>query len=308
MTAELPVTAPDHEARIPLRAYVVVLCHIVAVLMLAAWALGNALPHDNSATLTAVDSAAVEPGQPATLEPVDRDGGEAPAPTGVQMPTVDIGVDTVPVGTENDGSLQVPDDPHISGWWNGGAAPGEPGAAVIVGHVDSREGPGAFFRLGDLDAGESVTVDRADGTSVGFRVDRIERHPKDDFPTGAVYDQTRHPTLRLITCSGEFDRRERSYEENTIVFLEMETAAPEVADRPARRPAPARAEASARAVPAPQGNPGPAGGEGPPDAGIPIAAALLSLVGTTSGVVRQRQVSRRLHGRGWLTSQTPRPR
>lgn len=292
MSVELSPDASDHEARIPLRAYVVVLTHIVAVLMLAAWAVGNALPPDNPATLTAVDSVAEEPDRPAMLEPVDRGGGEVAAPTGVQMPTVDIAADASPVGTENDGSLEVPDDPQVSGWWSGGAAPGEPGAAVIVGHVDSREGPGAFFRLGDLNAGEVVTVDRADGTSVDFRVDRIERHPKDEFPTAAVYDHTRQPTLRLITCSGEFDPRERSYEENTIVFLELESSAPEVAHRPGERPAPAGAEASARAEPTPQGNPGPAGEEGQPDAGIPVAAAVLSLVGTTGGLVRQRQVTR----------------
>lgn len=273
-----------------MRAYVVVLTHIVAVLMLAAWALGNALPPDNTATVTAVTSAAGEPERPATLEPVDRRRGEVAAPTGIQMPTVDIAADTVPVGTENDGSLEVPDDPQVSGWWSGGAAPGEPGATVIVGHVDSREGPGAFFRLGDLTAGELVTVDRADGTSVDFRVDRIERHPKDDFPTAAVYDHTREPTLRLITCSGEFDPRARSYEENTIVFLELESPAPEVTDRSGGRSAPARA--AGRAEPTPQGNPGPGGEEGQPDAGIPIAAALLSLAGTTGGLVRQRQVSR----------------
>lgn len=290
VTAELSPYASDHEACIPLRAYVVVLVHIVAVLMLAVWALGNAVAPDNRATVTAVDGAAGEPERPATLEPVERGGGEAPAPTGVQMPTVDIAADTIAVGTENDGSLEVPGDPRISGWWSGGAAPGERGAAVIVGHVDSRKGPGAFFRLGDLTAGEAVTVDRADGTSVGFRVDRIERHPKDNFPTSAVYDHTRQPTLRLITCSGEFDPRGRSYEENTIVFLELASPAPEVADRPAEGPVPARAET--RAEPTPQGNPGPAGEEGQPDAGIPIAAALLSLAGTTGGLVRQRQVSR----------------
>ncbi len=291
MSVELPPDASDHEARIPVRGYVVVLAHIVAVLMLAAWALDNALPPDNTDAVTAIDSEAAEPERLATLEPVDRGGRGAVAPTGVHMPTVDIAADTIPVGTENDGSLEVPDDPQVSGWWNGGAAPGEHGAAVIVGHVDSREGPGAFFRLGDLSAGEVVTVDRADGASVNFRVDRIERHPKDEFPTAAVYDHTRQPTLRLITCSGEFDLGERSYEENTIVFLELASPASEVVDRPAGRPAPAQAEASARAQPAPRGNPRPADGEAQPDAGIPIAAALLSLAGTTGGVVRQRHAS-----------------
>lgn len=42
--------------------------------------------------------------------------------------------------------------------------------------------------------------------------------PEDDFPTEEVYGPTPDVELRLITCGGEFDRSERSYEDNTVVF------------------------------------------------------------------------------------------
>jgi hypothetical protein len=60
---------------------------------------------------------------------------------------------------------------------------------------------------------------REDGTAVHFDVERLERHPKDDFPTEDVYGPTDAPTLRLVTCSGEFDPAARSYEDNLVVFL-----------------------------------------------------------------------------------------
>ena len=147
---------------------------------------------------------------------------EAPEPVRVRSEAVDITSETIPLGKTDDDRLEVPEDAHTAGWWTGRANPGERGPAVIVGHVDSRQGPGAFWELPDLEPGDRVTVDRADGTSVHWRVDRLEAHPKDDFPTGAVYGETAAPTLRLITCSGFFDPDARSYEANTIVFLTLD--------------------------------------------------------------------------------------
>ena len=146
----------------------------------------------------------------------------APDPVGVRIAALDLHLETIPLGLEDDGRLEVPDDPHVAGWWIGGANPGERGPAVVVGHVDSHEGPGAFYDLARVPVGERVSIDRADSTSVHFRVERIEEHPKDDFPTTAVYGDTDAPTLRLITCAGEFDPDARSYEDNVIVFLELE--------------------------------------------------------------------------------------
>jgi hypothetical protein len=147
---------------------------------------------------------------------------QAPDPVGVRIASLDLAVETIPLGLDEDRRLEVPEDPYIAGWWSGGANPGERGPAVIVGHVDSYEGPGAFYGLADLAEGERVSIDREDGTGVHFRVERIERHPKDDFPTTAVYGDTEAPTLRLVTCAGEFDPNARSYEDNVIVFLELE--------------------------------------------------------------------------------------
>ncbi|MDH3705796.1 MAG: hypothetical protein OES57_06985 [Acidimicrobiia bacterium] len=44
---------------------------------------------------------------------------------------------------------------------------------------------------------------------------------KDEFPTVEVYGPTEEPTLRLITCGGDFDGSARSYEGNLIVFAEF---------------------------------------------------------------------------------------
>ena len=109
-----------------------------------------------------------------------------------------------------------------AGWYRYLASPGEPGPAVILGHVDTRSGPAVFHRLGVLRRGDLVRVTRQDGRVVRFRVTDVVLVAKSAFPTQAVYGATVLPTLRLVTCGGTFDRRAHSYTGNTVVFASWE--------------------------------------------------------------------------------------
>lgn len=145
-------------------------------------------------------------------------------PVALDVPAIGVTSDLMRLGLAGDGTVEVPplvpDDQ--AGWYRDGPAPGAVGPAVLLGHVDSAEhGPGVFFELGSLEPGDEVLVTRADGTVAVFAVDRVERHPKDDFPTIAVYGNTDGPQLRLITCGGAFDAAAGSYEDNVIAFATL---------------------------------------------------------------------------------------
>lgn len=116
------------------------------------------------------------------------------------------------------GELAAPVDFDRIGWYAEGAVPGEPGPAVIAGHVDSKVGPAVFYRLRDLRAGDEITVHRSDGELITFRVDGVRRYPKAEFATAEVYGPVPGAALRLITCGGSFDRSARSYRDNIVVF------------------------------------------------------------------------------------------
>jgi hypothetical protein len=97
---------------------------------------------------------------------------------------------------------------------------------VILGHVDSRRGPAVFNRLRELRPGDEILVGRADGSSVRFLVERTGQYPKSRFPTEEVYYPTLRPTLRLVTCGGEFDVRSRHYRSNVIAFARPRAGLP----------------------------------------------------------------------------------
>jgi hypothetical protein len=77
-----------------------------------------------------------------------------------------------------------------------------------------------FYRVAALRKDAQVLVDRADGSTVAFRVTGTQRVPKVAFPTDAVYAPTLQPSLRLVTCGGSFDAAAGSYRDNVIVYAD----------------------------------------------------------------------------------------
>ncbi len=140
------------------------------------------------------------------------------SPVRVRAPAVGIDAVVTASGLDAAGGLAVPADPSVSGWYAGGPRPGQPGPAVLAGHVDWAGRPAVFQGLHRLVPGDEVVVDRADGSSVRFAVDRVVRAGKDAFPTRDVYGPVPGAELRLITCGGAFDRVTGSYADNVVVF------------------------------------------------------------------------------------------
>ncbi len=173
-----------------------------------------------------------DPAAPAPEDSVTGPGTSGPAapdeqvadPVSVSVPSIGVTSELLDLGLNDDGTVEVPplEADDKAGWYERGPAPGAVGPAVILGHVDSAEhGPGIFFDLGALAAGDEIEVGRADGSVAVFAVDRVEVHAKDDFPTIDVYGNTDDAQLRLITCGGAFDPGARSYEDNVIAFATL---------------------------------------------------------------------------------------
>jgi sortase (surface protein transpeptidase) len=142
-------------------------------------------------------------------------------PVRLAIPAIGVGTPLLRLGLEPDRSMEVPGDFDLAGWFAEGPAPGQPGPAVIAGHVDSKTGPAVFYRLRELRAGDRIDVTRADGSRLRFVVDTTQSFPKAEFPTAAVFGPTPEAELRLVTCAGAFDRARGSYRDNLVVFARL---------------------------------------------------------------------------------------
>lgn len=140
-------------------------------------------------------------------------------PVALRIPALDQEAEIIPVGVEDNGDMEVPDNVRQVAWYRYGAAPGEPGSAVLAAHVDLRgQGPGVFFELRTLDPGNLVYVEFDDGTSETYLTRARAVYEKAELPTDAIFRRVGPPVLTLITCGGDFNRSQRAYDSNVVVY------------------------------------------------------------------------------------------
>jgi hypothetical protein len=197
---------------------------VAAACLAAGCAAGAAQPHAPVAAETS--TAAPTTQQLSGPQPIP--GKAAVIPIRVAIPAIGVRQSTLEVLTRDPGTgeLRPPVDFTKVGYYREGPVPGDPGPAVLAGHVDDTTGPKVFFRLRELKAGDQVLVTRSDGRDVLFHVDAVEQYPKGAFPTNAVYGPAPGSSLRLITCGGTFDAAARSYRDNIVVYASKVAEAP----------------------------------------------------------------------------------
>jgi LPXTG-site transpeptidase (sortase) family protein len=145
-------------------------------------------------------------------------------PVRLNIPTINLDTTFVPpLGLNPDKTVSIPDSYTEVGWYKYGVTPGEIGSSVILGHVDSHLGPAVFFSLGQLKKGDEVFITRADDTEVVFEVIDMERVSQDAFPTEKVYGKIGYAGLRLVTCTGVYNRVVKEYSHNLIVYAKLKT-------------------------------------------------------------------------------------
>jgi hypothetical protein len=152
-----------------------------------------------------------------TAGPVMR----ASRPTRVAIPKLHVASNLMELGRAPDGTMQVPPDADVVGWYTGAPTPGALGPAILAGHDDWAGKDGAFADLKDLVPGDQITVNRVDGSVAVFAVTKVEQRAKAAFPTAEVYGPINHAGLRLITCGGLFDSKSGHYKDNVIVFADL---------------------------------------------------------------------------------------
>jgi hypothetical protein len=157
-------------------------------------------------------------------------------PVSVAIPAIGVRTALLHLGVNPDGTMAVPSlstQPGLAAWYKYSVTPGQIGASVIEGHVDTYHGPAVFFRLGALRPGDRIDVTLADGITAVFRVTGVRLYLKASFPAKAIYGATGFAALHLITCGGAFDDATGHYLSSTVVFASLAAARPARAGRAA---------------------------------------------------------------------------
>jgi len=162
---------------------------------------------------------AISPGQILTQEDLAARAAGEPGRgdfTGDRLIIPKIGVDapfSYKVVANPGGQMPNPDGPtdvayyDFSQWPLKGGLPGRGGNVVLAGHVDYiRYGPAVFWRLHELEPGDTVTIRLKDGSEVTYQVEFNKVLDSGDAADwDGIVTATADESITLITCSGEFE-------------------------------------------------------------------------------------------------------
>ncbi len=208
-------------ARVVLGASVLVLIGVIALWATSGPSEARADLRGSPVTVTTGSSGISPPATAPTQLPVAESSAPAPPPVGIpqliSIPSLGVVAPVVPVGLEQDGSMQIPGATE-AGWYQFGVRPGEAqGSSVVAAHIDFNGTKGVFFDLVKLELGAEVDLADQFGTRHTFRVTERFQVGKGKLPVDELFRSAGAPTLTLITCGGGFNERARSYADNIVI-------------------------------------------------------------------------------------------
>jgi len=129
------------------------------------------------------------------------------SPVRLVIPSIGVNAPIENVGLTDSGNLATPQQNQWdgTGWYSQGPHPGEPGSAVIDGHLDRPGGsPAVFWNLRYMHVGDMIMVVDSAGVTHTFRVTQAASYPANQSPTQDIFVNTSGTFLNLITCAGDW--------------------------------------------------------------------------------------------------------
>ncbi len=140
-------------------------------------------------------------------------------PLRLAIPAIGVDAAVEAVGVDANNTMETPRDPWSTAWFQYGPRPGEPGNAVVAGHVDYADiGPVVFWEVRLLPPGAEVWVTDEAGARRRFVVQGVESYLLDQFPADRVFGPADDANLNLISCVGDFDPVSRSYNQRVVIY------------------------------------------------------------------------------------------
>ena len=198
-------------------AFLVVLCG-------AAWIGYNYFTKGDLPAFVSVSALTADPRvdeKPVAKSQIDEHKVAKDEPRYISIPSLGVGKTRVfGVGVTANGQLDTPKNISDAAWYNKSAKPGVGyGAVLIDGHNGGITRSGVFAKLGTLQAGSEIIIERGDGKKFTYSVVENESMALDEVnKTGMKKmmqsaDESKEG-LNLITCDGkwvpkyqQFDRR-----------------------------------------------------------------------------------------------------
>jgi LPXTG-site transpeptidase (sortase) family protein len=164
---------------------------------------------------------------PATIKPshVAVKSYTVPAdhPRYLKIPELNIEARIMAVGLTKDHAIGTPSDVYDTAWYDQSSLPGQPGVTLIDGHVSSWTTDGVFYHLNLLTAGDKITIQLGDNTSLNYTVVKTQIYSNNDVDMNALLSPITQGVsgLNLITCDGKVIKGTNEFNQRVVVYAKL---------------------------------------------------------------------------------------
>ena len=143
-------------------------------------------------------------------------------PARLSIPTIGVNAAVEAVGKKADGAMQTPTKFDDVAWYSLGSKPGDPGNAIMAGHVNNAlTKNGVFEHLSSLKVGDTVAVADVSGNTLHYFVSKIDEYPATDAPVASIFTGEGPSQLVLITCDGDWIASTHSFSKRFVVYARL---------------------------------------------------------------------------------------
>lgn len=142
-------------------------------------------------------------------------------PRAIYINKINVAARILPMGVNNDNSMQAPENIYDAGWYTSSAKPGQDGAMLIDGHAsENNTHYGLFGYLADVKNGDEIIIERGDGVKFTYRVAEVKTEPLEglDMSKMLVPYGSAKQGVNLIACAGEWTRDKSTLDHRLLVF------------------------------------------------------------------------------------------
>lgn len=144
-------------------------------------------------------------------------------PRALYIDKLDVAARILPMSVNAAGSIQAPVNIYDAGWYTGSVKPGETGAVFIDGHASGPTRQGLFAYLDTLQEGDTLRLEKGDGTELNYKVVHTEVVPLSDIDMKKVLLPNNGVTkgLNLMTCTGKWLPKENTYDHRVVIYTQQ---------------------------------------------------------------------------------------
>jgi LPXTG-site transpeptidase (sortase) family protein len=140
-------------------------------------------------------------------------------PEALEIPKIGVNAPIKGIGTRPTGEMDAPSGPTDVGWFLGSPRPGDPGNAILTGHLDWHgppPRPAVFWRLKELAPGDDIQVRTARGP-LHFTVESTTLYDRNKAPIEQILGFAMGKVITIVTCEGQFIASEHDYTHRRVI-------------------------------------------------------------------------------------------